>query len=128
MRAIPTNSQRHAPECAHAVDSLPVPVCVNIRIRRCRLYPLKEPGANEFRGYVPSKRRYFYRLRVHLVVTGAGEPVEFALAAGFEVRRGGQFLVVFLSNGSAVASISWARKMREIVYVLSKADRSRLGV
>jgi hypothetical protein len=84
MRAIPTNSQRHAPECAHAVDSLPVPVCDNIRIRRCRLYPLKEPGANAFRGYVPSKRRYFYRLRVHLVVTGAGEPVEFALAAGFE--------------------------------------------
>ncbi len=84
MSAIPTNGQRHAPECAYAVDSLPVPVCVNIRIRRCRLYPLKEPGANAFRGYVPSKRRYFYGLRVHLVVTGAGEPVEFALAAGFE--------------------------------------------
>ena len=83
MSAISTNSQRHAPECAHAVDSLPVPVCDNIRIRRCRLYPLKEPGANSFRGYVPSKRRYFYGLRVHLMVTGAGEPVEFALAAGF---------------------------------------------
>ncbi len=128
MSAIPTNSQRHAPECAYAVDSLPVPVCDNIRIRRCRLYPLKEPGANAFRGYVPSKRRYFYGLRVHLVGTGAGEPVEFALAAGFEARRGDQFLVVFLSNGSAVASISWARKMREMVYVLSKEDRNRLGV
>ena len=126
MRAIPTNSQRHAPECAYAVDSLPVPVCDNICIRRCRLYPLKEPGANAFRGYVPSKRRYFYGLRVHLMVTGAGEPVEFALAAGFEARRGDQFLVVFLSNGSAVASISWARKMREMVYVLSKEDRNRL--
>ena len=84
MSAIPTNSQRHAPECAYAVDSLPVPVCVNIRIRRCRLYPLNEPSANAFRGYVPSKRRYFYGLRVHLMVTGAGEPVEFALAAGFK--------------------------------------------
>ena len=128
MSAISTNSQRHAPECAHAVDSLPVPVCDNIRIRRCRLYPLKEPGANAFRAYVPNKRRYFYGLRVHLMVTGAGEPVEFALAAGFEARRGDQFLFVFLSNGSAVASISWARKMREMVYVLSKADRNRLGV
>jgi hypothetical protein len=83
MSAISTNSQRHAPECAHFVDSLTVPVCDNICIRRRRLYPLKEPGANAFRGYVPSKRRYFYRLRVHPMVTGAGEPVEFALAAGF---------------------------------------------
>jgi hypothetical protein len=32
-----------------------------------------------------SKRRYFfYGLRVHLVVSGAGEPVEFSLAAGSE--------------------------------------------
>ncbi len=61
-------------------------MCDNIRIRRCRLYPLEGDGtANaSFRGYIPSKRRYFYGLRVHLVVTGAGEPVEFALAAGSE--------------------------------------------
>jgi len=31
-----------------------------------------------------SKRRYFYGLRVHLVTTGAGEPVEFCLAAASE--------------------------------------------
>jgi hypothetical protein len=37
-----------------------------------------------FRGYISSKRRYFYGLRVHLVVTGAGEPVEFSLVAGSE--------------------------------------------
>jgi hypothetical protein len=58
-------------------------VCENIRIRRCRLYPLEEHGG-AFRGYIPSKRRYFYGLRVHLVVTGAGEPVEFSLAKGSE--------------------------------------------
>ncbi len=73
----------------YAVDSLPVAVCDNIRIRRCRIYPLEE-GLDDtlkkksFRGYIASKRRYFYGLRVHLVVTGAGEPVEFALAAGSE--------------------------------------------
>jgi Transposase DDE domain len=71
------------PEQAYVVDSLPVAVCDNIRIRRCRLYPPEEHGG-AFRGYVPSKRRYFYGLRVHLVVTQAGEPVEFALAAGSE--------------------------------------------
>ncbi len=67
----------------YVVDSLPVPVCDNIRIRRCRIYPREEHGET-FRGYVASKRRYFYGLRVHLVVSGAGEPVEFSLAAGSE--------------------------------------------
>jgi len=52
----------------YAVDSLPVPVCDNIRIRRCRLYPCpktdkktdKKPQAGEgFRGYIASKKRYF---------------------------------------------------------------------
>ena len=66
------------------VDSLPVAVCDNIRIRHCRLYPPEEHGTKLFRGYVASKRRYFSGLRVHLIVTAAGEPVEFALAAASE--------------------------------------------
>lgn len=45
--------------------------------------PPKE-SAEAFRCYVPSKRRYSYSPRVHLVVSGAGEPVEFALKAGPE--------------------------------------------
>jgi Transposase DDE domain len=68
-------------ERTYAVDSFPVVACENIRISRCRLYPLEEHGG-AFRGYISSKRSYFYGLRVHLVVTGAGEPVEFSLAAG----------------------------------------------
>jgi hypothetical protein len=67
----------------YVVDSLPVAVCDNIRIKRCRIYPLKEHG-RMFRGYIASKRRYFYGLRVHLVVSEAGEPVEFSLAAASE--------------------------------------------
>ena len=75
--------KRNNPERTYAVDSFPGVVCDNIRIRRCRLYPLEEhEGA--FRGYIASKRCYSYGLRVHLVVTGAGEPVEFSLAAGSE--------------------------------------------
>jgi hypothetical protein len=85
--------KRNVPDQTYAVDSLAVPVCDNIRICRCRIYPLEEghhddedgtPKKKSFRGYIASKRRYFYGLRVHLVVTGAGEPVEFALAAGSE--------------------------------------------
>jgi hypothetical protein len=67
----------------YIVDSLPVAVCDNIRIHRCKLYPPQEHG-KAFRGYIASKRRYFYGLRVHLVVSGSGEPVEFSLAAGSE--------------------------------------------
>jgi hypothetical protein len=126
MSAISTNSQRHAPECAHAVDSLPVSVCDNIRICRCRLYPLKEPGANAFRAYVPNKRRYFYGLRVHLVGTGAGEPVEFALAEGFEAD--------VASSSSAFSCRTVRQRLLSLghakggrwVHVLSKKDRNRL--
>ena len=59
------------------VDSLPVPVCDNIRIRRCRLY-----RGDAYRGWIASKRRYFYGLRIHLLTTATGQPIEFVLAPG----------------------------------------------
>ncbi len=65
------------PEKEYIVDSFPVPVCDNIRIRRCRIYQ-----GEAYRGYIPSKRRYFYGLRVHLVISKTGQPVEFLLAPG----------------------------------------------
>jgi len=74
-------------EQVYVVDSLPVPVCDNMRIGRCRLYPPpgeKNTSTHKMRGYIASKRRYFYGLRVHLLVTGRGEPVEFVLAQGGE--------------------------------------------
>lgn len=65
----------------YLVDSMPVPVCDNIRICRSRLYPRRQHG-EAFRGYVASKRRYFYGLRLHLVVTTSGLPVEAILLPG----------------------------------------------
>ena len=67
----------------YCVDSLPAPVCDNCRIRRSRLYPRKKHG-EAFRGYIASKRRFFYGLRVHLVMTASGLPVEVLLAPGAE--------------------------------------------
>ena len=67
------------PEQTYCVDSFPVPVCDNIRIDRCRVYQ-----GEEFRGYIASKRRYFYGLRVHMIVTGSGKPVEFVFRPGAE--------------------------------------------
>ena len=71
------------PDQTYVVYSLPVPVCDNIRIRRCKLYPPQQHG-EAFRGYIASKRRYFYGLRLHLVVSDKGDPVEFSVAAASE--------------------------------------------
>jgi len=49
--------KQNNPGQSYVVDSLPVAVCDNIRIRRSKLYPLQEHG-EAFRGYIASKRRY----------------------------------------------------------------------
>ena len=59
------------------VDSFPIPVCDNIRIRRCRLY-----RHEVYRGKMAGKRRFFYGLRVHWITTASGKPVECFLAPG----------------------------------------------
>lgn len=64
-------------EGVYVIDSFPVAVCHNIRIKNCKIYHEKE-----FRGYNASKRQYFYGVKVHLMVTGEGKPVEFFLTAG----------------------------------------------
>ena len=61
----------------YAVDSLPIPVCDNIRIARCRL-----AQGELWRGYSASKRRYFYGLKVQVVVTVEGVPVECCILPG----------------------------------------------
>ncbi|MBO1348698.1 MAG: IS982 family transposase [Hormoscilla sp. GUM202] len=65
-------------ECQeYILDSFPVPVCDNIRIDRCKIYKQEED-----RGYIASKKRYFYGLRVHMLVNKSGNPIEFYLAPG----------------------------------------------
>ena len=64
-------------EDRYIVDTFPVPVCRNIRIKRCKIY------RNEaFRGYCASKKEYFYGLKVCLIVNEQGKPVEMALVPG----------------------------------------------
>lgn len=63
----------------YVIDSMPIPVCDNYRINRCRIYQ-----GQEHRGYIASKKRYFFGLRVHLLVTATGKPVEFVLRPGAE--------------------------------------------
>jgi len=64
-------------EAIYIIDSLPIAVCDNIRIRRSKIY-----SHEDFRGYQASKKRYFYGLKIHLMVTQDGQPVECFLTPG----------------------------------------------
>lgn len=64
-------------EDIYLIDTYPIPVCDNIRIPRSRIY-----REEAFRGYKASKRRYFYGLKIHIMVTKEGHPVEFFLTPG----------------------------------------------
>ena len=64
-------------EAIYVIDSLPIAVCDHIRIRRSKIY-----SHEDFRGYQASKKRYFYGLKIHLMVTQDGQPVECFLTPG----------------------------------------------
>lgn len=64
-------------ESLYAIDTFPVAACDQYRILRVRLYQ-----GEDYRGYTASKRRYFYGLKLHLMVTIEGQPVEFFLTPG----------------------------------------------
>lgn len=64
-------------ESVYIIDSAPVAVCDNIRIRRNQIY-----GNEAYRGYQASKHRYFYGVKIHLLVTKDHQPVEFFLSPG----------------------------------------------
>lgn len=66
-----------SPSTRYLLDSFPVAVCDNMRISRCRIV-----RDEEFRGYIASKRRYFYGVRVQVVTTEEGVPVELAFLPG----------------------------------------------
>jgi Transposase DDE domain len=84
--------------CEYLLDSFPVAVCDNIRIPHCRL--LK---GEEYRGYIASKKRYFYGLRIHLVSTPDGVPVEWVfLPATASDTRGLSTLPLNLPSSSAL--------------------------
>lgn len=62
----------------YSIDSFPISVCDNYRIKHSKLYG----GEERYRGYIASKKRYFYGIKVHIMVTQTGEPVEFFLTHG----------------------------------------------
>lgn len=65
------------PKQVYVLDSYPLSACDNYRIRRSKRYQ-----GEIWRGYQASKRRYFYGLKLHVMVTQTGRPVEFFLTPG----------------------------------------------
>ena len=63
----------------YVIDFFPVAVFDNIRISRCRLLKGKQ-----WRGKQCSMRRYFYGVKVQVLVNDQGIPVEFGFVPGCE--------------------------------------------
>lgn len=63
----------------YVIDSFPVAVCDNMRISRCRLLKGKQ-----WRGRQSSMRRFFYGIKVQLLINACGVPVEFSFVPGCE--------------------------------------------
>ena len=64
-------------DAIYMIDSFPIAVCDNMRIRRSKIY-----STEDCRGYQASKKRYFYGRKVHLMVPQAGQPVACFLTHG----------------------------------------------
>jgi hypothetical protein len=64
-------------ESIYSIDSFPISVCDNYRIPRAKIYQ-----DERYRGRITSKRRFFYGLKLHLLVTEKGQPVEMFLTPG----------------------------------------------
>jgi hypothetical protein len=79
-----------------SLDTFPISVCHNIRIKRCKL--LKD---ERYRGYNSSKRQFFYGVKVHLITATDGTVTEFEFSPGAVEDLAGYNLLNFdLPQGS----------------------------
>ncbi len=118
-------------ESRYLIDSFPVPICDNIRIKHCRMV-----RDERFRGYMTSKRRYFYGVRVQIITSCDGVPVEFAILPGqFADIDGFAQLPLEFSSGahliadSAYTQFEWEEHLRETqglhLLVVAKSNTRR---
>ena len=105
----------------YVIDSLLIAVCDNIRIRRSKIY-----SDENFRGYQASKKRYFYGLKIHLMVTQDGQPVEcFLTHGGFGDVDALKYYAYELPNG-AIIYADKAYNDYEIEDLLKEVDHLQL--
>jgi hypothetical protein len=91
-------------ESRYAIDSFPVAMCQNIRIKRNRL--TKSVSDKEsYRGYSSSKRVYFFGVRVQVITTIDNVPVEFSILPGDSSDLQGLAELPFnFDNGDQIAA------------------------
>jgi Transposase DDE domain len=64
----------------YAIDSFPVSACDTPRINRAKIFQGKE-----YHGYSPTKQRYFFGIKVHMLVSAnKGIPIEIIFTPGSE--------------------------------------------
>jgi Transposase DDE domain len=108
-------------DALYVIDSLPIAVCDNIRIRRSKIY-----SDEMFRGYQASKKRYFYGLKIHLMVTPDGQPVEcFLTPGGFGDVDALKYYAYELPDGSIIYADK-AYNDYEIEDLLQEVDHLQL--
>ena len=108
-------------DAIYVIDSIPIAVCDNIRIRRSKIY-----SNEDFRGYHASKKRYFYGLKIHLMVTQDGQPVEcFLTPGGFGDVDALKYYAYELPDGSMIYADK-AYNDYEIEDLLQAVDHIRL--
>jgi len=114
----------------YLLDSFPVAACDNIRIKRARILR----GA-QWRGRSAAHRRYFYGVKVQVVTTEEGVPVEFAFLPGSASDvRGLEVLPLCLPEGSELfmdsgytdyAAEDAARELDGVTFGVQRKRRSR---
>ena len=62
----------------YLIDSFPIAVCKNIRLKRSKLLPYHKA----YHGYNSSKKEFFYGFKVQVITTANGIPVEYFISAG----------------------------------------------
>ena len=112
-------------QARYVIDSFPVAVCDNIRIKRCRLLQ-----GEAYRGYSASKRRYFYGFKVQLLMPHDGLPVALYIHAGREAGITGLKALGpqlpgqgVLYADAAYTDYEWEDAWREVERVDLQADR-----
>ncbi len=81
------------------IASFPVAVCANYRIPHAHI-----DHQETDRGYLASKKRYFYGLKIHLLVTPQGHPVECLLTPGSSDGRALRSFQVAIPKGSVISA------------------------
>ena len=86
-------------ESIYVIDSFPIVVSENCRVPRSKIYR----GESSHWGYQASKKRFFYGIKLHLMVTEKGEPAEFFLSpASFADVKGLEVFPFEIKEGSLV--------------------------